>query len=451
MPIRTDRLKQQYRLIRDVLEGEDAIRDQGQLYVPAPDGMSVANYRHYLDRGCFYGAPEATLRALVGIALRKDPVIKLPARLEPMRLNATNENAPLTLLTEEACREVMAMGRLGLLLDFPTRGASVNTVPAISVFKAESIEDFTTSYVDGRKVLTKVHLASDEKYEDADVTYELSLEGGAVYTFKRFIRDQHDTRVDVGEEIVPTVNGKTLNFIPFLMISHEGLRPEHVTPPFLALCRVALSHFKNSCDREHAIWLTSAPTPWIAGSIPANKVPTTLGAGSLWNLPENTQVGMLEFTGAGVQAQRELMEEKIDTMASLGARLVSTQINRNETSDTASQRTRSELSLLHGTVVNVEAAINRLLRIAAEWVGASPDEARVTLSRDFIETAIDPKAAETQMRLWQAGAISRQTLYENLQAGEIARADRTWEEEMGLIEEEGGDLSMIVPTATRPS
>ena len=74
MPIRTDRLQHQYRLIRDCLEGEDAIRDQGQLYVPAPDGMSATNYRHYLDRGCWYGAPQATLRALTGIALRKAPV-----------------------------------------------------------------------------------------------------------------------------------------------------------------------------------------------------------------------------------------------------------------------------------------------------------------------------------------------------------------------------------------
>ena len=41
------------------------------------------------------------------------------------------------------------------------------------------------------------------------------------------------------------------------MVSHEGLRPEHVTPPFLSLCKVAVSHFKNSADREHAIFLAA--------------------------------------------------------------------------------------------------------------------------------------------------------------------------------------------------
>jgi hypothetical protein len=46
--------------------------------------------------------------------LRKDPVIKLPARLEPMRLNATHENASMHVLIDNMVREVMSMGRYGL-------------------------------------------------------------------------------------------------------------------------------------------------------------------------------------------------------------------------------------------------------------------------------------------------------------------------------------------------
>jgi hypothetical protein len=55
-------------------------------------------------------------RPLVGLAFRKDPVIKLPARLEPMRLNATHENASMHVLIDNMVREVMSMGRYGLIL-----------------------------------------------------------------------------------------------------------------------------------------------------------------------------------------------------------------------------------------------------------------------------------------------------------------------------------------------
>jgi hypothetical protein len=438
---RWDRLQAQYHLIRDCISGEDAVKDQGQLYVPKPDGMTTANYQHYLDRACFYGAPEMTLRALVGLALRKDPVINLPPRLEAMRLNATYENAPMQVLVEDMVREVASMGRFGILLDFPVEGATANTVPHISTFRAENIEDFDTAYVGGRKVLTRVHLSSDETHEGAAITYELILEAG-VYQFRRFVQDQHKNRVDVDENHIPLVNGQPLDFIPFVMVSHEGLRPEDVTPPFLSLCKVAISHFKNSADREHAIFLTASPTPWVAGSLTADKVPTQIGAGAVWVLPEGAEVGMLEFQGSGVAA----MKEKSETMISLGARMLSSTVNRNETLGTATQRTRSELALLHGVVVSVEAGLNRLLRLAAEWVGDDPDEATVTLSRDFIESSMEPKMIEQQMKLYLSGIISRATLHENLQKGEIVRADRSWEDEKDMIEEDGGDITAIIGT-----
>ncbi|ESR27513.1 62kDa structural protein [Lutibaculum baratangense AMV1] len=246
--------------------------------------------------------------------------------------------------------------------------------------------------------------------------------------------------MDIEEGIIPQVNGRALDFIPFLMVSHQGIRPSDVRPPFSGLCRVALSHFRNSCDREHAIFLTSAPTPWVSGSLTEDRIPRAIGAGALWVLPEGAQVGMLEFTGAGVSAMKELMEEKIEVMAQLGARMLTTTVNRNESIETATQRTRGELSLLHGTVVSVEAGINKLLRIAAEWVGAPPAEAHVEMSRDFIEATLNGRQIEGLVKLWQSGGISHRTLYENLQAGEVASPDRTFEQEREMIADEGGDM-----------
>ncbi len=446
---RHDRRMQDYYLIRDCLEGERQIKDQGELYTPKPDGMSSTNYQHYIDRGSFYGAPEMTLRALVGLALRKDPVIRLPSRLEPMRLRATNDKAPLQVLIEDMVREVTSMGRFGLMLDFPRAGTTAITTPHFVTWTAETIADWDTQYVNGQKELTRVVLVSDEDFDGADVFVELVLED-TIYKIRRFIREgQPERRVDIGDEIIPTINGKALNYIPFLMVSHESLRPSDVKPPLLDLCNLAISHFKNSCDREHAIFLSGSPTPWIAGSVPIDRVPKAIGSGTVWNLPEGTQVGMLEYTGAGVASMKELMQEKIDMMATLGARMLSVNMNRNETIDTATQRTRSELSLLHSTVVMVEAALTRLLRLAAEWLAASPDDVSVSFSRDFIEIAMEPKMVEAQLKLWQGGMISRATLYENLQRGEIARADRPWEDEKDMIDEEGGDLSapIIRPVA----
>lgn len=441
---RWDRLQHQYRTIRDCLEGSDAVKDQGQLYVPKPSAMPPQDYPAYLQRGHFTGAPQMTLRALTGLALRKDPVVKLPSRLEPWRLAAGHDNAPMSILIEQVTREVLAMGRHGLLLDFPTEGNTSLTLPHISTFRAEDIESYSTAYVGGKKVLTNVVLSTDEDFDGRDVKYELSLDAG-VYQFQRFYRDQDKTRVDYGETVIPMVNGRNLNFIPFWMVSHEGLQPEDVTPPFYSLCLAALAHLAMSCDKRHALHQTAAPTPYVIGSIAADKVPTAIGAGALWVLPEGSECGLLEFTGAGVGSMKEEMDALENDMISAGARMLSTTVNRNETHETASQRTRSELSLLHGAVVNVEAALNQIVRTAAEWVGANPDEASVTLSRDFIEASMTPQMIDAQMKLYLSGVISRATLHENLQRGEVMRADVSWEDEKDRIEEDGGDVSAIIP------
>lgn len=447
---RRDQRLAQYQKIRDCLEGEDQVKDQGTLYLKKPDAMTTQNYEAYKERAQFYGAAESTLRALVGLALRKDPVIKLPPRLEGLRHSATNDRAPLSVMIEQMVREVMAMGRFGLLLDFPREGASALTPPHFVTWTAETIDDFSVAYIDGQLELTQVILASDEDLDGDQIYLDLCLEDG-IYRIRRYIEQgANKARVDIEDEIVPTVKGKPLTFIPFIFVSDKNLNPNDEKPPLLDLCNLNLGHYRNSADREHAMFLTATPTPWIAGNVPIDKVPTCIGSGTVWNLPEGTQVGMLEFQGPSMTAFKELMGEKLDQMASLGARMLSASMNRNETTATATQRSRSELSLLQSVVVMVEAALTRLLRLAADWMGERPDEVSVTFSRDFIEVSMDPAGIVAQMKLWQAGAISRQTLYENLQQGEIARADRSYADEKDMIEEEGGDLSLPISILKMP-
>ncbi|MNL79230.1 hypothetical protein D3C87_2057850 [compost metagenome] len=47
-----------------------------------------------------------------------------------------------------------------------------------------------------------------------------------------------------------------------------------------------------------------------------------------------------------------------------------------------------------------------------------------------------PEQAASLVSLWQNGAIAYETLYENLQRGEIASAERDFEAELKLIDEE---------------
>jgi len=82
------------------------------------------------------------------------------------------------------------------------------------------------------------------------------------------------------------------------------------------------------------------------------------------------------------------------------------------------------------------------LRHAAVFVGQDPAEIIVQPNLKFVEQAMTPREAADLVSVWQSGAISKQTLYEDLQRGEIASAERTFDEEENLIAEEQIDQPM---------
>ena len=459
----------QWARIRDALEGQDEIKENGEAYLKRPDGMSASAYDAYRERAQFYPVIERTLRGMSGMVFRKPVKAELPGRLEPLIEAATTEGHSLRVMSENVINEVLSVGRHGILVDYPTTNTTAASIPYLATYSAENITDWRIQLVNGLRMLTRVVLKDDfdsdegEVNDTSEMRLELILNQDGNYESRKWIAssavktgDSGDTSwILLGEPTVPMVNGKPLKKIPFVFINPYDLRPEVEKPPMLDLVDVNVGHYRNSADYEHSLFLTSQPTPWVAGNMNEKNTPKAIGSGAFWILPEGAQAGMLEFSGVGIEAMRNAMKDKEDRMASLGARMITDGKNRNESSDTAKMRGNGEMSLLTNVVNMVEAGIERALRIAAEWVTGRPDDVVFKINRDWVETMMDPQTLTALVKAWQAGGMSHLTLYENLQSGEIAPVDRTYEEEKDLIEEEGGDLGvginqMLADEARRP-
>lgn len=440
----------QWQRVRDALEGEDAIKQKGTAYLPQPSGLDHLAYKAYVARAAYYPVAERTLRGMTGMVFRNDPSIALPPRLEPMLDMLTVDGFGFESLAEEMTKEVLSLGRYGLLLDYPKEGANVNTPPRLATYFAEDITNWRSAYVNGFKKLTRVVLRDEIDNEDDDdvVKYlELLLDADGLYVVRVWksigaTGKGAKTAFVMAEENLPLVNGKRLTEIPFFFVNAYDRRPEPVKPPFIDLTDINFGHYRNSADYEHALFLTAQPTPWVSGALNADTRPTAIGPSALWVLPEGAQAGMLEFTGAGIGAQRQAMLDKEERMASLGARMIIESKVRNEAAETARQRGNGETSLLSSVVNSVEESLFAAFRLAATWQGADPEAVDVRINRDWIEAALQPAELDAVVKAWQSGAISRQTMHENLQRGEIIPADRTFEEEKALIDEGGDDLTL---------
>jgi hypothetical protein len=452
--------KIQWSRIRDALEGQDQIKANGEAYLKRPDGMTQTAYDAYKERAQYYPVVERTLRGMSGMVFRHPIKIELPSRLEPLKDAATTDGHSLEVLAENVINEVMALGRYGILVDYPSGNTTATSIPYLATYTAENIMDWRVQFINGMRTLTRVVLkddfdAQENDDESAEVRLELLLNSEGNYEVRRWYaagahREASAKTGDVAvfamrePPVVPTVGGKPLKSIPFVFINAYDLRAEVSKPPMLDLVDVNLGHYRNSADYEHALYLTSQPTPWAAGAINEKNKPTAIGSGAFWILPEGATCGYLEFGGAGIEAMRQAMLDKEDRMAALGARMILDGKNRNEASDTARMRGRSEMSLMANVVNMAEAGITKALEIASDWVTGNHNDVEVKLNRDWVETKMDSGTLTAMVKAWQAGAMSHQTLWENLQSGEIAPIDHTYEEEKEMIEDEGGDLGLGV-------
>ena len=85
--------------------------------------------------------------------------------------------------------------------------------------------------------------------------------------------------------------------------------------------RLAIGTIGISADYEHALHLTSLPTPWVSGNLdPATEL--LIGSLVAWVLPEGAQAGMLEYKGQGLQPHEHAIEQDLRDMAARGASLL---------------------------------------------------------------------------------------------------------------------------------
>jgi hypothetical protein len=354
--------------------------------------------------------------------------------------------------------ENLSVGRVGVLVEMPPAdGPAVvgakpeDARPYWVTYKAEQIINYRCDVYHGKRRVVLVILKEDHEVPDPRDPYvtvcetryrELLLEGG-VYVQR--VHEKGATQTGdfvVTEEIRPTRLGKPLDFIPFVFLNTTSIEPEIEEPALLDLVDVNLSHYRSSADYEHGAHFTALPTPWVVGAPPQTSL--KIGAGTAWILNETpfSKAEMLEYSGQGLGAIEKIVDRKEKRMAVLGARLLEQQATQTDTATAVRLRQTGDESILKRLANAVSAGLTRALRYHVWWTtsgtmeDAKVQEARVALNTDFIETHLAGPELTALVGAYQSAAISFDTLFFNLEKGELIPPGRTIEEEKDAIESE---------------
>lgn len=473
-----------YNLLKDILEGEIAVKAAGTKYLPVPNDdvlETSSRYQSYILRAVLYNVTNRTCEGLVGQIFLRDPVIEVPDILVHVVDDANAANMTLVQMAKMACKHVVPYGRGGLFTDYSAVNDNVmrqdlldGTVrPTINFYKPWDIINWKRTKIESRNLLSLVVLR-ESRVVETDFTIEFKVQ----YRVLRLIRNEEGelcTRVEVWTEVdgkfvvvesylLCDSNGRFLEEIPFDFTGSNDNDDTVDEPPLYDMASLNIAHFRNSADFEESCFMLGQPTPFFAGLTEhwvkeVLKGEITLGSRAAVPLPEKATAGLLQAdpnTLAG-----EAMEQKEKQMFALGAKLVQDRVIEATATEVEIQNA-SENSVLSTVAKNVSAAFLKALQRCAAYVGESADEIKFELNSNFDLTTMTADETRIGAELWaNFSAITTSEVRELLRRSGLAHlpddefltqvvADKALKDQLGLGETDTQEGSDNRSTTTKP-
>jgi Domain of unknown function (DUF4055) len=456
--------------IRAACDGEEAVKNLAAKVLPMPNAEdrspdNVARYNAYLGRSVWYNVTGRTLDGMVGFVFQKNPVVKLPNTLKVLEENVDGAGVSLHQQAKAALRNVLSLGRCGLLVDYPTTSkpatqadlAAGNVAPTIVLYDAEQITNWRTSSIGAKTVLDLLVLREtiavpSEPGNEFSITGQLryrvltrSAEGvqGRIFVKK----DGQDTfEEDKTLSYAPLdKSGKPLSEIPFVFVGAENNDSAVDMPPLLDLANLNFAHFRNSADYEESCYMVGQPTPYLSGlteqwvkEVLNGRV--VLGSRAAIALPVGGTAGLLQASPNTLP--KEAMEHKERQMVALGAKLVE-QKEVQRTATEAGMEAAAELSTLSACALNVFVAYKAALKLAGLFVNATEAEITYDTSEPISSLALTPEQASAVMSLWMGNLIDFEEARKQLK-----RAGWAWKDDDEVQENNAArdfDLAQQLP------
>ena len=417
--------------VRDCAEGPDAVKAKGEVYLPKLGGQKKADYDAYKLRGYIMPVVKSTATALTGAIMRKDPTPTLPAKMEYLVDDSNEHGRDLSMVATMCVNDLFLAGRYGLLGEPTTDGLAIKT------YAREAIINWSATYI----VLAQSYSAQDpkDKFKQVEKTeyLELTFDEAGLY-IQNIWREGKGKKWGITETIIPAVNGTRLDKLPFEFINTMAATPVLTPPALLPLADVNLDQYRLSTDLRHGLHWTALPTLFLFGELTDAKgkaVSITVGAGSSNHIQDNeARAELLEFTGAGLASIDTAIKADVETMASIGARMLQGKPQGVKAAETARIEQSGESATLSTIAQATENGITSLLKVLAEWSGLSVDDVKYELNKDFIDASLTPQQITAYLQMFQSEAISLDTFLNLLHKGELLPKGITPEQEADRIE-----------------
>lgn len=477
-----------YRLIDEVLKGEEHIKAKGTTYLPMTSGLvslkrMVINkqiqdvdmndisciYSDYLARAQFPSWAEEAALTMAGLISQVVPHVKLPEDFNYIIENATHDGFNLTELFRRACYLCSKHSKVTLVADVDDEGKAY-----ISIYNAYSEYNWAERNVRGRK---KELVMVGFKELEQDLTDPFNIAETVVHRAyvlnKDNIAQVWEDRSDGTEPKVITefigMENRPLTYLPVVRVFAVDNGEDSSNPPLLPIIRASLKAYSLSADLHSALHRSCHPQLYATGvdtspvqdfmqrsgskEGPLNRSKSLgyTGAGTTWLLPNGATVGYAESQGHGIKQVSAEISNQRTTSLEAGAKVMNVGV---ESGDARNARQQDQYASLYSIIKNVAQGIEQCLRYAYDMTSSSENkdlETSITyeVSSEFGKVAVDATFAAHLLSAAERKAISFSTYWTYLATGKAP--ERTFEQERKVMEgEKDIKLEPVVGMVQKP-
>lgn len=461
-----DEFKEDWESNRDAYAGQRKVKSKGTKYLPPTeamvlDGMGVnqlglKNYEAYLKRAVFPDFMRESVETHIGLLHSKDAIIELPDAMEPLRERFSGKGEGLHQLLRMINEQQLVTGRLGLLLD--VRADAAEPMPYVSLYHAEDILNWDEDAFDhGEDTLMMVVLdesgprrINDFEWRDEEryrvlVLGDITVANGEgdeeqivqEGVYKVAVTDNSD----VMDWVTPMLKGKTLDSIPFVFVNSKDLSARPDRPPLQGLSDLCYTIYRSEADYREALHKQGQDTLVLIGGTRGGRDPATadqplrVGANSYIETDIGGDAKYIGVSSQGLPEMRMGLENDKQQGRTRSGQVLPTGKSSQESGEALKTRIAAQTATLNQVALTSAAALQTILRKAAEWMGINPDEVHVTPNLEFADFVIP---GQEMLQLMTAKSMGLPLSLESLHA---VAADRgltklDFETEMDRISEE---------------
>ena len=443
-----------WQLIDDICEAKNLSKYLVKIN-PHDASMSAVQRRgQFFLRSVFYAIAGYTAQGFLGKAFSEPAKCEVPDDLDYVKYDIDGAGISIYQQAQEVFKDVVRVGRAGLLIDFPRVDGDVSrqemidnqTSATVTRFTAEQIVNWQVRKVGSKIKPVLIVLSSVEQelhddgfgFDEVPIFIELRLENGGYFQREWRLNKETDKYYIYSEAVPVDSKGQVLTSIPFVFVGSEANTARVDFAPMYDLSKINVGHYNNSAIYEDSVFVVGQVQPWMSGLSgdtldDLRKNGQFIGSGTLMGVPSGEK---FDFAQAKPNSlAREAMIDKVEMMIGLGAMFLSSSSNRQaKTATQVDGELMAQHSVLSLISSNVSEAYNQSLGYVKLFMG-SDDDAFLEINREFIRPNATAQDITAMVASFLQGALPLSDLLSWQQRHGLVDKDKTLEdysEEIGV-------------------